>query len=96
MERLPLTVLYHGTDQPLPEQRMLQAGPLSLIFEDGSVRYIRLGEREILRRVYVAVRDHNWDIVVPLISDLRIESDDESFHITYEAEHKLREVEFRW
>lgn len=96
MERLPLTVLYHGTDQPLPEERMLQAGPLSLIFEDGSLRYIRLGEREILRRVYVAVRDHNWDTVVPVITDLRIVSDNESFHITYEAEHKLREVEFRW
>lgn len=96
MKRLPLPVLYYGTNQPLPEQKMLRAGPLSLIFEDGSLRYVRLGEREILRRVYVAVRDHTWDTVVPVISDLRIVSNDESFHITYAAEHKSRDIDFRW
>jgi hypothetical protein len=32
----------------------LRAGPLSLLFENGSLRSIRLGQREIVRRVPVA------------------------------------------
>jgi len=33
----------------------LSAGPLSLGFLDGGLRRIRLGAREVLQRVYVAV-----------------------------------------
>ena len=33
----------------------LRAGPLSLVYEAGDLRYIGLGEQEMLRRVYVAM-----------------------------------------
>ncbi len=57
MNQLPLRTLYYGKDEPLPDRKQLRAGPLSLIFEAGDLRYIRLGNQEILRRVYVAIRD---------------------------------------
>ena len=57
--KLPKTVLYYGKNEPLPEQKTLRAGPLSLIYEAGDLRYIKLGNHEILRRVYAAIRDHN-------------------------------------
>src|ERR1051325_7393980 len=34
----------------------LIAGPLSLRFDTGDLRYITLREREVVRRIYVAVR----------------------------------------
>ena len=43
MRQLPFRVLYYGKDEPLPEQTQLRAGPLSMIFEAGDLRYIRLG-----------------------------------------------------
>ena len=38
--------------QPVP----LRAGPLSLVFDRGELRWLRLGGREVLRGIYVAVR----------------------------------------
>ena len=44
-----------------------------MIFEAGDLRYIRLGNHEIIRRIYVAVRDHNWDTILPQLSNVQIE-----------------------
>ncbi len=57
MKQLPLNVIYYGSDQSLPERRPLRAGPLSLVFEAGDLRYVCWGKREVLRRVYMAVLD---------------------------------------
>ncbi len=54
---LPRNVIYYGSDEPQPEQVSLRAGPLSTILEAGDLRYIRLGHTEIVRRIYVALRD---------------------------------------
>ena len=88
MNQLPLKVLYYGKDEPLPEGTQLRAGPLSMIFESGDLRYIRFGDHEILRRVYVAVRDHNWDTILPQLSNVQIEREDDAFRITYDVENK--------
>ena len=96
MSQLPLRVLYYGKDAPLPEQTQLCAGPLSMIFEAGDLRYIRFGDHEILRRVYVAVRDHNWDTILPQLSNVQIERDGDSFRITYDVSNKDADVDFCW
>jgi D-apionolactonase len=93
---LPQYVLYYGTDAPPPEQIALRAGPLSLIFESGDLRYIRLGRHEILRRVYVALRDRNWGTVLPVLSNVQIEQADDAFQISYDAEHRQGEIDFSW
>lgn len=46
-------VLRYGRDEALPERRPLRTGPLTLVYEEADLRYIRLGDREVLRRVYV-------------------------------------------
>lgn len=96
MSKLPTCVWYYGKDEPLPEQLSLRAGPLSLVLEDGDLRYIRLGDREILRRVYVAVRDRNWGTVLPRLTHRRIEQDGTSFRVTYDCEHQQGDVDFFW
>lgn len=96
MKSLPLRVLYTGTEEPLRETRELRSGLLTALYEDGSLRYIRWGSREILRRIYVAVRDRNWGTVPAVLSDVRIESTLETFEITFTAECKRAEIHFVW
>ena len=96
MSQLPVRVLYYGKDEPLPEQTQLGAGPLSMIFEAGDLRYIRFGDHEILRRIYVAVRDHNWDTVLPQLSNVQIEQEGDAFRITYDVANKAGDVDFFW
>jgi hypothetical protein len=93
---LPKRVLYYGNDEQLPEQTALRAGPLSLIYEQGDLRNIRLGEREILRRIYVAIRDHNWGTVPPHLSNVQKEVSGEAFRISYDVENKQRDIDFFW
>jgi hypothetical protein len=52
--------LLTGLPTPPQERRVLRAGPLTMIFESGDLRYLTLGGREVIRRIYAAVRDRNW------------------------------------
>lgn len=94
--KMSRNVLYYGDDRPLPERRRLRAGPLTVVYEDGDLRYVRYGEREILRRVYVAVRDPNWDTVLPRLSNVVIETTDDTFRITYAVENVAADIDFVW
>ena len=96
MNQLPRSVLHYGKGEPLPEQTQLHAGPLSMIFESGDLRYIRFGDHELLCRVYVAVRDHNWDTILPQLSNLQIEQDDDTFRIIYDMTNMGADVDFFW
>ncbi|RPH61099.1 MAG: hypothetical protein EHM81_04965 [Chloroflexi bacterium] len=60
---LDRNTLCYGSPAPLPEQIPLRAGPLHLLYENGSLRHLRYGREEVLLNVYVAVRDHNWGTV---------------------------------
>lgn len=94
--KLSRYILYYGQDQPPPRQVPLRAGPLSLVYEAGDLRYIRLGDQEILRRVYVAVRDRNWGTVTPVLSNVQIEAGADSFRISYDVENKQDGIDFFW
>lgn len=96
MAGLSKRILQYGSDEPLPAVVPLQAGPLSMIFEGGDLRTIRLGDREVIRRLYVAVRDQNWDTILPIMTDLEIEQTAASFRITYRCVHQQDEVDFIW
>jgi hypothetical protein len=96
MTMLPKNVLYYGKDEPLPEQVELRAGPLSLVYEESDVRYIKLGDHEILRRIYVAIRDRNWGTVLPVLSNLQMDIGDDSFRISYDVENKEGDIDFFW
>ncbi|MFO7668312.1 MAG: hypothetical protein R6W31_01510, partial [Bacteroidales bacterium] len=54
-----------GSPDFLPKQTKLKAGELDLIYENGAIRRIRLGDTEIIRMIYAAVRDRNWETIEP-------------------------------
>ncbi|MCW5559080.1 MAG: hypothetical protein KIT22_14785, partial [Verrucomicrobiae bacterium] len=92
----PLNFLRHGSAAPLPERRPLRAGPFSLVFEAGDLRCVKLGGREVIRRIYGAVRDQNWDTLPAEISDLAIEDGAEGFRIRYTSTHRRGDIHFVW
>jgi len=89
-------VMLYGRDQPLPERVPLSAGPLRMVFEGGDLRYIRLGDLEVWRRVYVAVRDRNWNTIPASISNLDVVAGDGWFRVRYDAEHVSGDIDFYW
>jgi hypothetical protein len=93
---LPTRALLYGKDEPLPEQVPLRAGPLSLLYEAGDLRYIKFGEHEVVRRIYAAVRDRNWGTVAGKLSDVQMQIREHSFRIAYLSEHKERDIDFVW
>lgn len=74
----------------------LTAGPVSAVFDDGFLRYIRLGSAEIVRGLYSAVRDHNWDTIPGRIRDFRMERGSDSFTLRYVSEHRRGSIGFTW
>ncbi len=96
MATRPVNVLRYGSAEEQPEEIALRAGPLSMIYVNGDLRQIRLGGREVLRRVYVAVRDRNWRTIAATLSDLVIEQQPDAFEIRYRALHQEGEICFRW
>lgn len=91
-----LNVLYYGREDSLPERGELHAGPLSATFEQGQLININWHGREVLRRIYVAVRDRDWGTVPLELSNLQTHSDLNSFRITFDARHQQDEIDFAW
>ncbi len=80
----------------LPNQVELRAGALTLLYEQGDLRYIRSGNTEILRRIYVAIRDRNWGTIAPVFSNMIMEISNDAFLITFETINQQSEIDFAW
>jgi D-apionolactonase len=74
-----------GTEQPDAIGQILTAGPMSVEFENGNLRYIRLGGVEVLRAMAFLVRDENWGTYTPVLSNLRIDQRRDGFSVSYQA-----------
>ena len=85
----------HGRPENPPEAVPLAAGPLTCDYVAGDLRNIRLGEQEIIRRIYVAVRDRYWNTIPATLDDVRITANSDSFAIRYRATHRQGNICFR-
>lgn len=72
----------------------LQAGALSMIYENGSLRYISDGKHELIRMIYSAVRDREWLTINPVITDEKVEIHPSSFRIEYNCFYRTEEINF--
>ena len=73
----------------------LKAGVLDLFFEDGALRYISDGKREVVRMIYFAVRDGEWLNVNQIISDLKIEIRENSFNLAFSGHFASEKISFK-
>lgn len=74
-----------GTDQTDLPMRTLRAGPLSVEFDNGALRYVRLGDIEVLRAIAYLVRDENWGTFIPKIENLDLKERADGFFVAYRA-----------
>src|SRR5690606_36071433 len=75
----------------------LTCGPFTLTYQNGLVRYIRYGDKEILRMIYFALRDENWGTHSLKVYDEVIDSTNGGFRIHYRSDSHSENVVFiRW
>jgi hypothetical protein len=88
--------LLHGIAEPPPETREIRAGPLIGILDGIDLRYLRFGRLELVRRIYVAVRDQNWNTIPAQYRITHLEQGPSTFVIEIEAEHREGDLKFAW
>jgi D-apionolactonase len=74
----------------------LRAGSLSLIYSNGSIRYIRLGPAEIIRQIYFALRGPSWQTVPAQIISETVHNSERDFHIELVVRHASGDIDFEW
>ena len=93
-----LNQIRYGSNVQLPNRRTLHAGPLTAELEGADLRYVRVGEVEIVRRLYFAVRDRDWGTPEPVFTKFEIDDRGDGFRVDIEAEHvdPATGVDFTW
>ena len=88
--------LLHGTDAPFPDVQVLHAGRVRALLDGIDLRYIGVGRTELVRRIYVAVRDRNWNTIPGKVSDLDVDARDDSFDVRFSVRHRAEDMAFAW
>jgi hypothetical protein len=88
--------LLHGSDAPLPALRVLQAGPARVLLDGIDLRYVSIERTELVRRIYVAVRDRNWNTIPGEVSGLELDARDDSFDLRFSVRHEAPDIDFSW
>jgi hypothetical protein len=91
-----LNALLHGTTEAPPDMPVLRAGPVTVLLDGVDLRYVRIGRTELVRRVYAAVRDRNWNTVPGTVSGLDVDARDDSFDVRFRMRHTSHDVDFSW
>src|SRR5688572_4418307 len=85
-----------GTEQPDAPGRMLTAGPMSVEFDNGQLRYLKVNGVEVLRAVGFLVRDENWGTYTPVISNLKVDQRRDGFSVSFHAVCKRADQEIAY
>ena len=86
----------NGVDTSPPDLRPVRAGSLSAILDGADLRYVKAGGIEIVRRIYAAVRDREWNTIPG--ETLAYEFDDlgDSFSVRFTIRHSSHDLAFTW
>ena len=78
-----------GTEQPDVPGRVLVAGPLSVEFDNGQLRYLKVNGVEVLRAIGFLIRDRNWGTATPVLSNLKIDQRADGFSVSFHADIRV-------
>ena len=92
----PPRVVQYGKDEPLPERHEVRAGPLTATLEGGDLRYVKLGDDQVVLRLYAAVRDRNWNTIEPRYLEYQLDEGENEFSLRFVAENIGNDVDFAW
>ena len=85
-----------GTEVPDGKKRLLTAGPITAMLDNGALRYIRYRGVEVLRGIAYLVRDKNWGTYGPVIEGLKVKQGKDGFTVSYTATCKDKEQAIRY
>jgi hypothetical protein len=88
--------LWYGRDEPPGEVQALQAGPITAELHGMDLRYVKAGDTEIARRIYVAVRDHNWRTIPGTRSEFEMDAVADRFTVRFAVQHRQCAIDFSW
>jgi hypothetical protein len=72
----------------------LKAGNLDLLYQNGFIRYVRVGNLEIIRMINHTLRDQNWGTIPMRIRDEKIDTEEDTFQISYTAIFQQDAIDF--
>ncbi|MFL5707252.1 MAG: hypothetical protein ACJ8AG_31185 [Ktedonobacteraceae bacterium] len=96
MRTLSELQLWYGSDKQPTATRELKAGQVTAMLDGIDLRYVRTGSLETVRRIYVAVRDQNWNTIPGWHQITRIDQQQDSFEVEFEVEHRDHDLDFAW
>lgn len=96
MHTLSERQLWYGVDKQPSETRELRAGPVTALLDGIDLRYVRIGSLEVVRRIYMAVRDQNWNTIPGQSRITRVDLERDRFEIRFEVEHQSHGLDFAW
>ena len=85
-----------GTEVPDGKRRILTAGPITAMLDNGALRYIRYRGVEVLRGIAYLVRDRNWGTYSPAIEGLKVRQGKDGFTVSYTATAKDKDQGIRY
>lgn len=88
--------LWHGHDDPPPEAHEVRAGPLTAMLEGPDLRGARIGAVELIQRVYMAVRDEEWNTVPGEYTDFKYDIQGDRFEIKFVGSHRQEAIDYEW
>ena len=93
---LSSSFLHSGNTPTRPIE--LQAGPLTLRFEPDTafLRHIRLGDHEVVRALYAAVRHHDWSTIPPRVTLTEQDIRKDSFRLVFDVRCARGPVDYSW
>jgi hypothetical protein len=89
-------LILRGIDRPAPELVPLRAGPLTAILDGVDLRYVKLGAVELVRRIYAAVRDQNWNTIPGVAVNSELDVREDAFDVRFDVRHGNDELDFSW
>ncbi len=87
---------WYGRDEPPIEPLPLRAGPVTAALVGRDLRNIRFGGIEVAQRMYMALRDRNWDTVPGEVSAVVVEQGDDSFTVRFTVTHRQHDIDLTW
>jgi hypothetical protein len=86
--------IWHGNHNDNDGNIILKAGQLSMLYENGNLRYVSSGNREIIRMIYSSVRITGWVTIKPVISEEEFDIHPDSFSIKFLCRYVTKEINF--
>lgn len=75
----------------------LKAGPIQVLYHNGFLRYLRYKSQEVLRMIYFALRDKDWNTIPFSIQNEAIDIQENQFRIAYSCLHnKDGQTTYSW